>query len=242
MAKVLTMKDFPSSWFVITADQVGSRTAPDAVPIALQTLGAANLGMRLDFERTVGDEIQGLTASIDDVLAAIKVLTRLSRWRIGVGVGPVELPLAATSRAARGPAFIAARDAVTAAYRAPSEIALRTVAGAGDAFPPDGARGVSGGLYARYCSAQDRADSALTIWRALIRRRTDEGWQAVTLVESGVSHREAARGLGVSESAVSQRLARARLAESVAAERLAACELADLLAAPPDAPLPGTPR
>ena len=237
------MKDFPSSWFVITADQVGSRTARDAVPLALETLGSASLGMRLDFERTVGDEIQGLTASVDDVLVAVKVLTRLGRWRIGVGVGPVEVPLAATSRAARGPAFIAARDAVAAAYRAPSEIALRAVAGASDAFPPDArASGVSGGLYARYCSAPERADSALTVWRALIRRRTDEGWQAVTLVESGVSHREAARRLGVSESAVSQRLARARLAESVAAERLAACELSDLLAAAPDALPPGSSR
>lgn len=232
------MKDLPSSWFVVTADQVGSRGAHDAVPAALEALGAVGLGMHLAFERTVGDEIQGLTASVDDVVAAVKVLTRSGRWRIGVGVGSVELPLASTSRAARGPAFVAAREAVTAAYRAPSEIALRCAPATGEADPP---APVGAGLYARRCSAQDRADSALTVWRALIRRRTDEGWQAVTLVESGASHRQVARLLGVSESAVSQRLTRARLAESTAAERLAACELTDLLPVRPVTDAPGTP-
>ncbi len=227
----------------MTADQVGSRTTHDAVPAALESLGGCGLDMHLGFERTVGDEIQGLTSSISDVVASVKILTRLGPWRIGVGVGSVELPLPTTTRAARGAAFIAARDAVTAAYRAPSDIALRVARqDPGTDAPKDGLPGVGGGLYARNCSAQDRADSALTVWRALIRRRTDEGWQAVTLVESGLSHREVAARLGVSESAISQRLSRARFAESAAAERLAACELADLLPADAEAPEPGTPE
>ena len=231
------MKDLASQWFVVTADQVGSRSARDGVPAALEALGTARLDMDLAFERTVGDEIQGLTIRASDVLRAVKILTRLGQWRIGIGVGEVELPLATTSRAARGPAFIAARDAVTAARRSPCDIALRVAgtssSGAGLLVA---AAGVGPACSPSTCSAPERADNALTVWRALMRRRSDEGWQAVTMVESGLSHREVARLLGVSESAVSQRLTRARLAESAAAERLAVCELADLVAGPHGTP------
>lgn len=227
-----------SRWLVVTADQIRSRRSTDAVPRALAALGQARLRTALAFERTVGDEVQGLTRHVADVLAGVKILTRLGDWRIGIGVGEVELPLPSTTRAARGSAFIAARDAVTLAYRAPSAIAVR----AADAVRPaagQGSRGARGpalteavgdDAYASRCSPQSRADDALTAWRALMGRRTDEGWQAVTLVESGLTHRMVAEQLGVSESAISQRLTRARQAEAAAAERLAACELADLLA------------
>ena len=174
------------------------------------------------------------------MLSTVKILTRLGEWRIGIGVGGVEVPLPTSTRAARGSAFIAAREAVTLAYRAPAAIAVRwgheegtplasvTRASRGAAEPPT----VGGSTYAFSCSPQSRADDALTAWRALISRRTDEGWQAVTLVESGLTHRAVAERLGVSESAISQRLTRARDAEAAAAERLAGCALADLMALP----------
>ena len=239
------MKDFASSWLVVTADQIRSRRSTDAVPHALAALAEAGLDMRLDFERTVGDEVQGLTSNVADVLAGVKILTHLGEWRIGIGVGAVEFPLPASTRAARGSAFIAAREAVTLAYRAPAAIAVRWAYQDREppvAIPPTPGRvspeAVGAAAYASGCSPQSRADDALTAWRALMSRRTDEGWQAVTLVESGLSHRSVADRLGVSESAISQRLSRARQAEAAAAERLAGCELADLVALPPARPEP----
>ena len=230
------MKELASRWFVITADQIRSRGSADAVPGALAALGGAALSTRLGFERTVGDEVQALTDHASDVLTTVKILSRLRQWRIGIGVGSVEFPLPTSTRAARGGAFIAAREAVAVAYRAPAAIAVRVAphdpAAEGGASPTSGSAPESVGApaYPWDCSPQARADNALTAWRALISRRTDEGWQAVTLVESGLTHRAVADRLGVSESAISQRLTRAREAEAAAAERLAGCELADLVA------------
>ena len=240
IAKVCGMKGIASSWAVVTADQIRSRRSPDAVPVALAALAQAGLQTALSFDRTVGDEIQGLTRHVDDVLSTVKILTRLGEWRIGIGIGEVEVPLPTSTRAARGSAFIAAREAVTLAYRAPAAIAVRwgheeeaplAPLPRASREPAEGAA-VGAATYAFSCSPQSRADDALTAWRALISRRTDEGWQAVTLVESGLTHRAVADRLGVSESAISQRLTRARDAEAAAAERLAGCALVDLMALP----------
>ena len=59
---------------------------------------------------------------LDDPAALAPVAERLLRedaWNIGIGIGEVEEPLPESTRAGRGPAYLHARDAVTAAKSAP---------------------------------------------------------------------------------------------------------------------------
>lgn len=238
------MKGSALPWLVVTADQVSSRTRSDAVPAALDALRPASSRLRLGFDRTVGDEIQALTRSPGAVVEAVVTLSRLGGWRIGVGIGEVERPLPATTREARGGAYIAARDAVERARRHATLIALARVPAsttriaATAAESPEEAirtktvRGLPyGGDRTSIERCDRRAEDALIVLRALLSRRTQEGWQAMQLVQSGLSNKAVASVLGVSESAVSQRLARAQRDESDRAVDLAVDLLGDALAA-----------
>ncbi len=200
------MKD-PSLLAVVTADQVASRTRDDQVPTALEALTGTAAGWLLPFDRTVGDELQGLTDQPESVVDAVITLTRLGGWRIGVGLGSVDLPLPANTREARGSAYLNAREAVTAARQSPTELALRA--------PVD----VSGESYGEG-SARD-AETALILLRWVSARRTAEGWEVMQLLDSGLTGREAAEALGVTPSAVSQRATRAARAESERGRELA---------------------
>ncbi len=108
---------------MLIADQVGSRTADDRVPAALAALG--DLAVTLPFERTAGDEIQGLLDDPRSVVTAVTRLTRLGGWRIGLGAGTVDSP-----RARRRPARPADPPTSRPAQRstpprtAPAELAL----------------------------------------------------------------------------------------------------------------------
>ncbi|MCW2701062.1 MAG: uncharacterized protein JWQ45_2597, partial [Blastococcus sp.] len=78
----------------------------------------------LAFERTAGDEFQGVLAEADDVVDTVLELVRLGGWSIGVGAGPVQTPLPASTRAGAGPAFLSARRAVDAAKQRPARLAV----------------------------------------------------------------------------------------------------------------------
>ena len=169
--------------YVLTIDQRASRRGPDRVPALLATLSSVPVVLR--FERTAGDEVQGV---LDDPAAVVQVVRRLSRdggWSIGVGAGPVQTPLPRSTRAGAGQAFIAARAAVDAAKRRPVRVAVR------GAVP----------------EAAADAQAVLTALAALVERRSDQAWEAVELVEAGRTQAEAAAALGVSRQAVGQRLA-----------------------------------
>lgn len=181
--------------FAVIADQVSSREQEDAVPASLAAL--ADIAVELPFERTAGDEIQALLGDPNSVAQAISVLTRLSGWRIGVGVGDVQHPLPSSTRAARGPAYFAARDAIDAARRQPTGFALRL---------PEG---VGGARYRELNQDVQDAETAIWLWRGLLSRRSQEGWELMDLLEAGLSNADAARRLDISPSAVSQRLAAA---------------------------------
>ena len=185
--------------FVVIADQVGSRTADDRVPAALAALG--DLAAQLPFERTAGDEIQALLDDPGSVVATITRLTRLGGWRIGLGAGTIDVPLPASTRAARGPAYLAARAAIETARSAPAELAL--------ALPGS----VSGATYREVIGAAQDAEAALWLLRTVLARRSEEGWELMDLLEKGLTNARAAEHLGISPSAVSQRLARASRTE-----------------------------
>jgi hypothetical protein len=170
--------------FVITADQVDSRHRPDLVDITLEGLalryGAA---LTLGFEQNSGDEIQGLTADPVATLDIVFELTRAGQWSVGCGIGDVETPLPASVRAARGAAFVAARQAVTRAKQSPYRFALRSSRG----------------------TAPDPGPLVM-LAIALRARRTLEGWEVYDLLRAGLTQREIAGRLGVSPQAVSQRI------------------------------------
>ncbi len=169
--------------FVLTVDQRGSRRSADRVPGVLAALSGVPTVLR--FERTAGDEFQGV---LDDPAVVVDVVRRLVRdggWSVGVGAGPVQTPLPGSTRAGAGAAFVAARTAVEAAKRRPVRIAVR-----GTAVEP----------------AAD-AQAVLTALAALVERRSDQAWEAIGLVEAGRTQAEAATELGISRQAVGQRLA-----------------------------------
>lgn len=189
--------------FVVTADQQGSRATEDRVPALLAGLPTVP-GLVRGAERTVGDEVQAVLDDADGVVELVLHLLRLGEWSVGIGAGPVEEPLPATSREGRGKAFVLARGAVEAAKSRSRSVPLAV-------------RGVD------EAAARD-AEAVLTLVGAIAARRTEAGWQAVDeAVASGDAGQEAvARRLGVSQQAVSQRLRAALWAEELAARPAAA--------------------
>jgi hypothetical protein len=170
--------------YVLTVDQRASRRGPDRVAEALRRLNGA-VPTVLGFERTAGDEFQGVLADPDDVVEVVLHLVRAGHWSIGVGVGPVQTPLPQSTRAATGPAFLSARRAVDAAKRRPARLAVRGVVAA---------------------EAAD-AQAVMTALAVIVERRSDQAWEAIALVAAGRTQAEAATALGISRQAVGQRLA-----------------------------------
>jgi hypothetical protein len=170
--------------YVLTVDQRASRRSPDRVPEVLRRLNGA-VPTLLGFERTAGDEFQGLLAEPDDVVEVVLHLVRSGDWSVGVGAGPVQTPLPQSTRAGAGPAFLSARRAVDAAKQRPTRLAVRGVA------PAD---------------AGD-AQAVLSALAVIVERRSDQAWEAIALVGAGRTQAEAATELGISRQAVGQRLA-----------------------------------
>jgi hypothetical protein len=170
--------------FVLTVDQRHSRRTTDRVEALLRDLGPRRGDLVRAFERTAGDEVQGVVASPDVVVDLVLLLVRDRAWSVGVGVGPVDEPLPESTRAGSGPAFLAARAAVTAAK---SRSTCLAVSGSEQV----GAR---------------RAQTALDLVAALLQRRTERGAEAASLAHQGLNQLQVAARLGVSKQAVSQRL------------------------------------
>ncbi len=173
---------------VLTIDQRSSRRGPDLVPEALAAL--APVPMLRRFERTVGDEFQGVLAEPARLADVLEPLLRHDEWNLGLGLGPVEDPLPPHARAGRGAAYLRAREAVTSAKTSPWH--LRVVA------DDDRAR---------------HLESALWLWAAVLGRRTPKGWEVADLLEHDLTYDEAAGKLGITQSAVSQRARAAGIAE-----------------------------
>jgi hypothetical protein len=180
---------------VLTVDQRGSRTGPDLIPAMLTTLAA--VPARVGFERTVGDELQGVLDRGSAVADTLERLLRADEWNIGVGVGAVEEPLPEHARAGRGPAYLHARAAVTAAKSSPWH--TRVV---GDD------------------PAARALETTLWLWAAVLARRTARGWEVADLVAEGLSYGEVGERLGISQSAVSQRAQAAGIVEGRRAREL----------------------
>lgn len=185
--------------FVLTVDQRRSRRGPDLVDATIDTIAGLVRVPTLAFERTAGDEFQGVVGAASDAVAIALRLVRDGRWSIGIGVGTIEV--GASARASRGPAFLRARQAVDVAKRSPHHVA---VLGPGDDDADETLNSRAG-----------QAHALLTMLAAVVGRRTDAGWEAIDLVEAGSSPAEAAAELGISRQAVGQRLAVALWREEI---------------------------
>lgn len=172
--------------FVLTIDQRDSRADTDRVGDVLAMLNdpALATGRVRRFERTAGDEVQGVVEDPDLVVALALTLVREGHWSVGIGTGGVRQPLPRSARAGAGAAYEHARAAVERAKRSQDRVAV---------VGPD-------------TPAVEQAEGLLALLSAIVQRRSAAGWEAVDLVAGGMPQTEAAARLGISKQALSQRL------------------------------------
>jgi len=213
--------------YVMTIDQRGSSTDVDRVPDLLAELAA--LCPEVRFERSVGDEVQGVLEQPGHVVEIALHALRSGRWYVGIGVGPVDLPLPESPREGSGPAFVAARAAVERAKSASSHIPLAVVSGgrrrgnaAGRAEEPPGA------------PESANAEAVLRLIGRLVQDRTAAQWKVVDVLRGIRQDHAGAHGtqkiaagqLGITEQSVSRALLRSGWTEEWAARPAAEMLLA----------------
>jgi len=173
---------------VMTIDQRGSRHDVDRVEDLLASLRAPNVsageGLILPFERSAGDEIQGVLSDPCLLVDLTLWCARARHWTVGIGIGSIRTPIPDSTRKASGSAFENARDAVNRAKNSPEAVAVK------------GPEPIS----SRY------AEAVLSTLAALVHRRSEAGWQAADLITAGRSQTQIAESLQISKQAVSQRL------------------------------------
>ncbi len=207
--------------YVMTIDQRGSTSDVDRVPALLAELAGLSSAGR--FERSVGDEVQGVLERPEEVVEIALQALRSGRWYVGIGVGPVDLPLPASPREGSGPAFVAARLAVDRAKAAAAHVPLAVTSGGARRGQP--APDASAG--ARACA---NAEAVLRLIGLLVQDRTEAQWKVVDQlrsVQNGQSgthgtQKIAARKLGITEQSVSRALLRSGWQEEWAARPAAA--------------------
>jgi hypothetical protein len=209
--------------YVMTIDQRGSTGDIDRVPGLLKGLSALSTAGR--FERSVGDEVQGVVERADEVVEIALHALRSGRWYVGIGVGEVDLPLPASPREGSGPAFVAARSAVDRAKGAAAHVPLAVVAGRDRRranAATTAADGASGSQGARACA---NAEAVLRLIGRLVQDRTAAQWKVVDVLRSvrhdthGThgSQKIAAQKLGITEQSVSRAVLRSGWQEEWAA-------------------------
>lgn len=200
--------------FVLTIDQRDSRTTGDKVPQLLAHLKKVLPAPRLAFGRTVGDEVQGIVDTPNEVIAVARFLLRNRDWYLGVGVAPHDGVLPRRSADASGAAFVLARDAVEDAKvsRGSTQVSVRSM-------------------------DRKKAEHAQALLRLLgvtYVGRSDAAWEAIDELcgydgtPSGLSQKDVAQILNVSNAAISKRLRVAAYDEEMAVLPLAAMLLEQL--------------
>ncbi|HEV7166813.1 MAG TPA: MarR family transcriptional regulator [Micrococcaceae bacterium] len=173
----------------MTMDQRGSRKDQDRVPGLLELL--RDVPVVLAFERSVGDEVQGVLSDAGVVVDVVLKVLRLGGWYIGIGAGAVQEPLPRSPREASGPAFVAARQAVERAKKMGERVPVSVRADP-----------ASGGAMERGAAAE----AVLSLLGRLVRNRTEAEWRVLDLLRPGARGQqvEVASRLGISPQAVSK--------------------------------------
>lgn len=211
--------------YVVTIDQRDSRTTADLVPGLLEAL--AQVPCSAPFERTAGDEVQGLLEDPAAVREVLLIALRDGHWHCGVGAGPVDSgSWESGTRAGRGPAYLAARESVEAAKDLPGSVAIRVPAATGGAATAGGTAKAGGAAaWAADCEA------VWTLVASLVLDRTDAQWRVVDAVDAADTQTAAAAALDITPSSVTGALRLSRIRE----ERAAYTALDRLLAGAHDA-------
>lgn len=198
--------------FTVIGDLVGSRRSTDRARLHArlgQVLAEVNeqLAPLTPLRVTVGDEYQGVLATLGDALRAT-LLLRVALLpevdvRHGIGSGEVTV-LAEEPRVEDGPGWWSARDAIVAVAEAEQRPGTRSLRTAYD--DPDGQAGA--------------VNAALTLRDAMVGGLSDRSLSVLRGLLAGQTQRDIATCLGVSASAVSQRVRGDALAAIVAAHDL----------------------
>jgi hypothetical protein len=206
--------------YVMTIDQRGSSTDVDRVPELISQLRGLTSAA---FERSVGDELQGVLERADDVVDIALHALRSGHWYVGVGIGAVQLAVAASPREGTGSGFVAARKAVEHAKSAAGQVPLSVVSGSigrGMEVPQHAREG------ARTCA---NAEAVLRLIGRLVQERTDAQWKVVDRLRSvqggGGKHgsqKQVAKELGITEQSESRAVLRSGWQEEWAARPAAA--------------------
>src|SRR5688572_8223382 len=110
--------------YVLTIDQRGSSTDADRVPELISELAHLTPAA---FERSVGDELQGLIEEPAEAVDVALHALRSGHWYIGIGIGAVMLAAGGSPREGTGTGFVAARKAVELAKSASGHVPLSVV-------------------------------------------------------------------------------------------------------------------
>jgi hypothetical protein len=206
--------------YVLTVDQRGSTSDVDRVPeliSALQSLTPAR------FERSVGDELQGVVEQPDEVVDIALHALRSGYWYVGIGIGVVQLVPGGSPREGSGSGFVAARKAVELAKSAAGQVPVSVVAGImgrGREIPPQDKEGAMAGA---------NAQAVLRLIGRLVQQRTQAQWRVVDslrALQAGDgkhgSQKQVAHELGITEQSVSRAVLRSGWQEEWAARPAAA--------------------
>ena len=172
--------------FALTVDRRGSRGDPGALAMTdhRDRFDADLPRPVLGWQISAGDELQALYDTAQEVLTTVLALVDERDWHVGLGIGAVDTPLPDNVNEATGPAFVAAREAVTASKET-------------------GYPAVRGTDWASH------AQAVLTLASAVRERRTRAAREATDLAEQGFTQQQIATTLGIAQSSVSRRLSSA---------------------------------
>ncbi|HET7140140.1 MAG TPA: MarR family transcriptional regulator [Arthrobacter sp.] len=206
--------------YVLTIDQRGSTADIDRVPeliAALRSLTPA------PFERSVGDELQGVVEDAADVVEIALYALRSRHWYVGIGIGTVQLTPGGSPREGSGSGFVAARKAVELAKGSAGQVPVSVVSGSigrGREIRPPAREGAL---------ASANAQAVLRLIGRLVQQRTQSQWRVVDRLRAlqggdgkHGSQKIVARELGITEQSVSRAVLRSGWQEEWAARPAAA--------------------
>ena len=209
----------------LIGDLIGSRTSADRHALhvrferalaEINDLFTPPTPMRI----TVGDEYQGVLASLGDALSA-SLLVRLALRpegdiRHGIGRGDVEV-LGVSPRVEDGPGWWAARAAIERVEQAETRAATRTLR---TAYVADVSAPAGGRPEARTTADEAAVNASLLLRDELVTGLSQRSLSVLRGLLAGQTQRDLAHQLGISASAVSQRVRADGLGTILAAHEL----------------------
>jgi hypothetical protein len=201
--------------YVLTINQRDTREVGDRTAGLLRAL--RHVPAAVPFQRSVGDEVQGVVDSASTAVDAALRAVRYRRWHVGIGVGGLTPPVPDRLVDAEGHGLVHARRAVNRARRTGERIPL-AVEG------PD-------------AEIAAEAEAVLRLLGQIVHTRTEAEWTVLDLMTPGArgQQKHIARELGITAQAVSRAVVRSHWMEEWAT-RPAAARLLELSYGPASLP------